>query len=710
MTTTVTERTRLSFDGTGPLAAALRRHGRNPSRRGSQQEFVEHLNQCLDRRLPAFIDAEAGVGKTLGYLVPLMERAASLRADGSRPVVVVSTATVALQKQVLNDDLPVAVEALEAATGHRLTAAYRVGRQQVVDRDALVSAADELAQGDAERDLVEEMIAWCEAQLADGALPLRSDLVAQFADRFEVVPGWLTPDLVALQPGHPDAHPATDERFRHQLAACEAADVLVVNHHLLALHILRPFLWQPDRPAFIAVDEADRLGGALEHITRAHVPFHRLRGLAEGGVAGRDALRSALDHITALTQDVWSLAWTKSAGGVLPLGRVDPAKRGELLEAVATVDESLNELIRDQQLRYGGGRSAEVRERLATLERYHAEIRRFWRTAQAGDNGRALLVYSPVRRFPGIACDSEGVGRLIARRLWSEPETPTEGLVFTSATLSTLAHGAETAPRRALAAFLAQTGFDTDSVPPDTCAVIAPQRFGEMSFMRPALDFPAAIWKDKDEGAGDEVPLELDEQATGYWCRMVEAAASEGGRTLVLVPSMRDVTAIRAELEHLDARLVIQLPGFTTDATVKRFLAGPDTVWVSASAWEGVSLPGAISHVVIPRLPIPPRSLGDTLLELYFDDVMGSVARGEAVVFGRRMAAGRRRLRQGIGRGIRAHDDRVKVWLGDPRWPLSQREADEHLLDQPQRWSTTMLNAVPARFRKKLETAPRFPW
>jgi hypothetical protein len=152
--------------------------------------------------------------------------------------------------------------------------------------------------------------------------------------------------------------------------------------------------------------------------------------------------------------------------------------------------------------------------------------------------------------------------------------------------------------------------------------------------------------------------------------------------------------------------LIAQVPGYLTGAAVRRFLARERSVWVSASAWEGVSLPGAISHIVVPRLPIRPLNFEDSVVQAYVNETYG--AGGRSVIFGRQMADARRRLRQGVGRGVRSHEDRVTIWIGDPRWPLTQREADELLMDQPRAWSSTMANAISARFRRKIKTSPRF--
>jgi ATP-dependent DNA helicase DinG len=685
---------RISFDGRGPLAAAIRARGGNPSVRTAQQDYVRQLERCLSHGWPALIDAETGVGKTLGYLIPMMEAALADRS-GKRPLVVVSTATVALQQQVLSSDLPLALDAIERAYGVHLSGALRVGRGQVVDGGALIRAAETVAGADLP--LADEMFEWCEERLGRGELPLRSDLMEAFADRFTAPPGWLSADLIGLWAGPGYDSGAVADLYAAQIETCERADVLVVNHHLLSLHLLRPFLWSDDRSVHLVVDEADRFPDIVESIRRTQVPMHALLSAAK--ILGRDSepveelIGTTISQISAL----WDGAWEGAGGGVVPLTRVDPRKRMALVSTLSELGSRLTGAVRFAKDLHSGSKDREI---LATLERYAGELDRMVKSARMGDLSRSVVYFSPVRRYPGVAVVANGAARMIAGGLWRDNEQ-VRSLLFTSATLSTLAQGPGTPAKRALAAFANSVGFRPDEVPIDAFAVIAPHRFGEMEFVRPLLDAPVAFVAREGEES-----VELSDAALDYWSEMVGAAHNRGGRTLVLLPSYRDVLALTARLERFGEDLIAQVPGYMTGAAVRRFLDRDRSVWVSATAWEGVSLPGAISHIVIPRLPIRPLTFEDSVVQAYVNETYG--AGGRSVIFARQMADARRRLRQGVGRGIRSHDDKVTIWIGDPRWPLSQREADEMLLDQPRDWSGTMANAISARFRRKLESSPRY--
>lgn len=77
------------------------------ARRDGQVAMVEAVERALDRGEHLLVQAGTGTGKSLGYLVPAVAHAVT---DGRR--VVVSTATLALQRQVVTRDLPLVTEAV----------------------------------------------------------------------------------------------------------------------------------------------------------------------------------------------------------------------------------------------------------------------------------------------------------------------------------------------------------------------------------------------------------------------------------------------------------------------------------------------------------------------------------------------------------------------------------------------------------------------
>src|SRR5215468_9316141 len=87
--------------------------------RSGQQRMVAAVQHAVDSGEHLLVQAGTGTGKSLAYLVP------TLLVDGP---VVVSTATLALQSQLVDHDLPRLADAVEPLLGRRPTFAVLKGR------------------------------------------------------------------------------------------------------------------------------------------------------------------------------------------------------------------------------------------------------------------------------------------------------------------------------------------------------------------------------------------------------------------------------------------------------------------------------------------------------------------------------------------------------------------------------------------------------
>ena len=112
------------------LETAVRSMGGSP--RQGQTTMVREVAQTLADGTHLLVQAGTGTGKSLGYLVPAMVHAVQA---GAR--VVVSTATLALQRQILTKDAPLAADAVEQVTGARPEVALLKGWQNYLCRHRL---------------------------------------------------------------------------------------------------------------------------------------------------------------------------------------------------------------------------------------------------------------------------------------------------------------------------------------------------------------------------------------------------------------------------------------------------------------------------------------------------------------------------------------------------------------------------------------------
>jgi ATP-dependent DNA helicase DinG len=219
------------------LAAVVERIG--GSQRPGQVAMAEAVAEAARTGEHLLVQAGTGTGKSVAYLVPALAHAAST----GRPVVV-STATLALQAQVVDRDLPRVVEALTPLLGRRLQYGLVKGRRNylckhklvggfpVEDDDTLFAGAPaglSLGRAQAASRLGEEVVRlreWSDS--------------TESGDRDELVPGvseraWRQVSVSAHE-CLGSRCPLVNECFVEQArSSSRDADVVVTNHALLAI-------------------------------------------------------------------------------------------------------------------------------------------------------------------------------------------------------------------------------------------------------------------------------------------------------------------------------------------------------------------------------------------------------------------------------------------------------------------------------------------
>jgi ATP-dependent DNA helicase DinG len=201
----------------GPVARALGSFEDRPS----QRDMAAYIADLYNDGGVGLLEAGTGVGKSFAYLVPALAWA---RANGERTVV--STNTINLQEQLVGKDLPILARALGSGE-HSPSFALLKGWRNYICLSRLAQARDERDSlfEDERRAELEALAAWA-ARTSDGSLADLPDEPS--GDVWDAVAA--ESDLCTrLKCPH-------FERcflFQARRRAAEA-DVVVVNHHLLA--------------------------------------------------------------------------------------------------------------------------------------------------------------------------------------------------------------------------------------------------------------------------------------------------------------------------------------------------------------------------------------------------------------------------------------------------------------------------------------------
>jgi ATP-dependent DNA helicase DinG len=677
----------------GPLLAAAVA-GVGGAERPGQVKMAEAVAHSIASGEHLAVQAGTGTGKSLAYLVPAVRHAVAENA-----CVVVSTATIALQRQLIERDLPRLAESLTPLLGREPVFAILKGRRNYLCLHRL--------QVD-EPDDPDEILFDAQSVSATGRQVQRIHEWAETTDtgdRDELVPGvseqaWRQVAVSARECLGAQRCPFGTECYAERARDKSGeADVVVTNHALLAIDALEEFQVLPEHDVVI-IDEAHELVDRVTSVATAElsssaVEFaaRRCGRLIEDDLA--DRLKEAGEALQPILADT-------------PAGRMDvlPQALGVILLSVrdaayacATALRTTLKTAEDDAERLGAGRAA-----LTALEEIHDTAGRLLETFESDLASRHDVVWldrpftEDSRRPTALRVAPLGVGGLLRERLFGRRTT-----VLTSATLS-LGGSFEPLAR--------QWGL-----PPLGSAADGAAEASEP----PEADEPAK--KDAVEGSlrwsGLDVGSPFDHARSGilyiarqlpqpgrdglpeaYLTELTELIEAAGGRTLGLFSSMR---AAKQAAEALRGRLTHPLLCQGDDSTsqlIKQFTDDEATcLFGTLSLWQGVDVPGpSLRLVVIDRIPFPRPD--DPLSSARQRAVAAHGGNGFMAVAATHAAL---LLAQGAGRLLRSMTDRGVVAILDPRLATA-RYGGFLRSSLPPFWTTFDSATVKAALRR-LDTA-----
>ncbi len=663
---------------TGPVARSLG-NGAFEDRPG-QRDMAAYIADVYNDGGIALLEAGTGVGKSFAYLVPALEWA---RANGERTVV--STNTINLQEQLVGKDLPILGRALSAGDRPVTYALLKGWRNYLcLSRLEQARAGQESLFDDARAAELEALAGWA-ARTGDGSL---ADLAEEpSTDVWDAVAA--ESDLCTrLKCPH-------FERcflFQARRRAAEA-DVVVVNHHLLASDLavrIASDNWQEAAvlPPYrrLVLDEAHHLEDvAAQHLGTqvSMLGVQRLlgrlerngRGLlptlaAELGMrddllssASRDLLtRSLVDALAAARRGAEELfgrlarrleaepvlrltdafaeddVWRQGLG--VALDNLLVAFSG-LRDGVATIAERLS--LDDAAERQGGGQL--VGELRGVVRRLDAAAEGLKAGLQPAPGGAPAVRWLERRgrKTPNLTLASVplDLAPVLKEALFDRTET----VVLTSATLAAAGEFTFLEERLGLA------------LPPSRVAVreVLPSPFdfaAQCQFGIPT-DFP----EPRGEEAGHDAAVAQV---------LVELAHASDGGIFALFTShgalQRAAHAVRGRLAGRWP-LLVQGDG-QRDQLLRRFReAGSAILLGTDSFWEGVDVPGrALRVLILAKLPfkVPSEPLTAARLERLAEQGVDGFTHylvPHAAL----------KLKQGFGRLIRSKSDVGAVVLVDRR-------------------------------------------
>ena len=613
-------------------------------RRDGQRLMAGKVAEALELNRHLLVQAGTGTGKSLAYLTPLVQHART----AERPVVV-ATATLALQSQVVGRDVPRLLDVLSEELPEDLDVALLKGRSNYAclhkieggypedEGGALFAMPDDGPHPPAASSSragrlgqeVKRLREWAE--------------VTDTGDRDDVTPGvtdaaWRQVSVSARECLGRSC-PLVESCFA-ELAKARAAeaDIIITNHALLAINAFESIQVLPEHDV-VVVDEA-----------------HELRDRVTGAVSGamsaatvRSVAASVRKHTTAKHEELASGAddLEKALEGVpaelLARGLTEPmsAAVARIREAARTALSETKPESKDGGRETDGGRQmtrSRLSETLELAERLlgaHEAREVMWLSRQGGwepgrgyvpadDSDPATLSIAPLN-----------VGGRLREGLF-EGRT----VVLTSATLTV---------GESFDAVAGDLGLKGSGAPKwDGIDVGSPFDYPRQGilYMAKHLDKPGRQLSD------------------GMLQEIQDLLEASGGGALGLFSSRRAAEEAAEVMRERTGLSILCQGESTLSALVSQFAEEPDTsLFGTMGLWQGVDVPGdSCRLVLIDRIPFPRPD--DPLSTARTRAVADSGGNGFMAISATHAAV---RLAQGAGRLIRSTSDRGVVAVLDSR-------------------------------------------
>jgi ATP-dependent DNA helicase DinG len=662
-----------------PELLAIAVAGLGGSERPGQQEMADAVAKAFETGDHLVVQAGTGTGKSLAYLIPSIVRAVS----DDTPVVV-STATIALQRQLVDRDLPRLADSLTDALPRPPQFALLKGRRNYlclnkIHGDAQGSAGDQ----DADDERPQEELFNPMAATALGRDVQRLTAWASTTD---------TGDRDDLKPGVPDRSwsqvsvsareclgvarcPFGSECFSERARGLAgAADVVVTNHALLAIDAVAESTVLPEH-ALLVVDEAHELTDRVTSVATGELTSAAL------GVAARRIARLVDGELTQRLE-ASSATFAAAIHDATP-GRVDRLddEMAIYLTALRDAASAARSAIETTNDAKAASARAEAAAALTEISDTATRILTSFAPAIPDRTDVVWLDHEDNRGSPRavLRVAPLSVAGLLRSRVFARSTT-----VLTSATLTV--GGSFDAMATAWGLTGSEAG-DEPGHPWRGLDVGSPFQHAKAGILYVAAHLPPP----GRDGTGSAEQLS----------EIAELITAAGGRTLGLFSSMR---AARAAAEVMRERLstpVLCQGDDSTSALVDQFTADPETsLFGTLSLWQGVDVPGpSLSLVLIDRIPFPRPD--DPLLGARQRAVAARGGNGFMAVAASHAAL---LLAQGSGRLLRRVSDRGVVAVLDSRM-VTAGYGGYLRASLPPFWQTTNAAQVRAAL-ERLRSAP----
>ncbi len=688
------------------------------AQRPGQAAMADAVHHAMQSGQHLAVQAGTGTGKSLAYLVPALRHAMGGARSGSGGTVVISTATIALQRQLIERDLPRLASSLRELLGREPVFAILKGRRNYLCLNKVHGTGPDEPEDSLFDPRSVSAIGRQVTRLHEWAA------TTETGDRDELIPGvddraWRQVSVNARECIGAQKCPFGTQCFAEQARELAgAADIVVTNHALLAIDAMENYIVLPEHDV-VVIDEAHDLVDRVTSVASGELSAAGVEAAVRrcGRLVGEDLtgrLRDGAEGLSLALADIEA-------------GRLDVVTE-QVAVALATVRDAAAACAAD--LRSGAGgedgtdRLVAIRTATVALDEVAENAGRMITAFAADVPARPEVVWldRPVSdessRPDTLRVAPLQVGGLLAERLF-KPGT----VVLTSATL-TLGGSFEPLarqwglPQLGVSDAVARAAVQPEGMPGESVAGNGevPAAVGRSAVGPPGDREDGGLdWTGLDVGSPFDhrrsgilyiarhlPPPGRDGLSDAYLTELRELIDASGGRTLGLFSSMR---AARQAADALRDKIGVPLLCQGDDSTgllVSKFAEDETScLFGTLSLWQGVDVPGrSLQLVVVDRIPFPRP-----------DDPLASArqravaARGGNGFMAVAAAEAALLLAQGTGRLLRTVDDRGVIAVLDPRLATA-RYGSFLRASLPPYWSTYDPQIARSALRRLAEASP----
>lgn len=633
--------------------------------RPGQQRMTTEVTKAFETGTHLLVQAGTGTGKSLAYLIPAVDYALS-----SKSPIVVATATLALQNQIMKRDLPRLLETLKPSLPRPVDIALLKGRSNYVckhklhgadfeDDDALLGATDVTGQPLSQMGAdVVRLRDWAK----DTATGDRDDLKPGVTDE-----AWRQVSVSARECIGASKCPFAEECFS-ELARETAteADIVVTNHAMLAIAAFEDLNIMPDAQAII-IDEAHELMDRVTSAVTSHL----------SGPLIRTAAKQARQEAAVVAGDLTDAAAAFEAAFIpAPSGWFAQGFNDQQLTALEAVRDETRQMLSDMK---GTSSESEDSDRQLIKNRLTEILETTEGLITAGSQPQTDTVVWATR--PSHFAPGQG---------WIEADPLAAPLLY-AAPLSIAGKFRDKLLNESTTILTSATlavGGKFDSVLGDLGFLLNGGAKYQTLDVGSPFDYP----KQGILYVADDLPKPGPQPSAQSHARLEKLLAASKGGALCLFSSRSAAKSAADEMRtRFGDRFKILAQGESTlSGLIEEFTADPTAcLFGTLTLWQGVDVPGdALRLVTIDRIPFPRPD--DPMASARARHISQHGGNGFMAVSATHAAV---RLAQGAGRLIRSTNDRGVVAVLDSR--LATAGYGGFLrASMPDFWSTRSLDQV----------------